>query len=96
MEKKKISDDYTFDFENDHIEILNQHTTPIYTYGGSTWIDDIFVDEWGIDFGHFSVSGFGYQSMTELALSVTNHLLVSGVDFEFYSDENGKHIKLKP
>ena len=61
----------------------------ISTYGGEGWIDDFFLDEYGIQIGDLSISEITSKRMKELGVCIINHLLANGHLFEFYNDNQG-------
>jgi len=47
-------------------------------FGGESWIDDIYFDDYGIQIGDLSISDLSSEAMKELAQQIVNHLLLNG------------------
>lgn len=66
------------------------------TFGGEYYQDDgSLYSEFGLDLENVSISNVSGQQLQALGLTIINHLLICGYDFEFGKDENGKYLKTK-
>jgi len=60
----------------------------ISTYGGEYTDRDIEWDEYGIQIGDLSISDIPASAMKILAITMVNHLMLNGHDFEFASQHD--------
>ena len=66
------------------------------TFGGEYYQDDgSLYSEFGLDLENVSIYNISRQQIQALGLTIINHLMVGGYDFEFGKDENGKYLKTK-
>jgi hypothetical protein len=66
------------------------------TYGGESWIDDFEFAEYGLQIGDVSIGNFTPLQFKQLGLTIMNHLMINGHDFEFVNNGyEGEYIKEK-
>lgn len=55
----------------------------ISTYGGEQWIEDIEINDYGIEIGDIHIDGLNSDSVKKLVIALVNHLGNNGHRFEF-------------
>ncbi len=52
-------------------------------FGGESWVDEYYMDEYGIDMGNVGIYNIPSEQFKNLALQMINHLIVNGHGFHF-------------
>lgn len=73
LEKSKMKTRYTYNKDN----FIN-------IFGGESWREDTYLDDYGIQIGDVSIYDLSSEVMKELARQIVNHLLLNGHKAEIW------------
>lgn len=94
------SDGYSISYRHEEIDIEVGDLTgePLTTFGGAFQSDDFEMDDFGIQAGALCITGFTQRDFANLAVSMVNHLILNGCDFEVVDideQDQKREIKIK-
>ena len=79
--------------QSGQIEASAEPADSFTTFGGEYWDNDYKFAEYGLDLGDIAVFNVSPKQYMALGLTIVNHLMTNGYDFEIDKDVNGSFLK---